>query len=166
MENELTNQYLTFYLDQEEYALSVTRVQEVLELTEPSRLPQMPYYMKGIINLRDTVLPVVDMRRRFGLEEVERTVESAVVVMELSPADEKEGTTTVGCLVDAVDAVVEIEPTQIEAPPEIGSSVDSDFLEGIAKVEERFVMLLDPDALFNRREIEQAGSTHAAAAGR
>ncbi len=165
MSEELTNQYLTFYLDKEEYALSVTRVQEVLELTEPSRLPQMPYYMEGIINVRDSVLPVVDMRRRFGLEEVDRTVDSAIVVMELSPAEEKDEATTVGCLVDAVDAVVEIEPTQIEAPPEIGTSVDSDFLEGIAKVDERFVMILDPNALFNRREIERAGSTYAAAAG-
>ncbi|MFP4301214.1 MAG: chemotaxis protein CheW [Spirochaetaceae bacterium] len=166
MSEELTNQYLTFYLDKEEYALSVTRVQEVLELIEPSRLPQMPYYMEGIINVRDSVLPVVDMRRRFGLEEVDRTVDSAILVMELSPAEEKDEATTVGCLVDAVDAVVEIEPTQIEAPPEIGTSVDSGFLEGIAKSDERFVMILDPNALFNRREIERAGSTYAPAAGR
>lgn len=164
MSTELTNQYLTFYLDNEEYALSVTRVQEVLELKEPSRLPQMPYYMEGIVNVRDSVLPVVDMRRRFSLQEVERTVDSAIVVMELSGGAEDRAT-TVGCLVDGVDAVVEIDPSQIEPPPEIGTTVDSDFLQGIAKVEERFAMILDPDALFNRREIERVGETHAAPVG-
>jgi purine-binding chemotaxis protein CheW len=164
MSTELSNQYLTFYLDNEEYALSVTRVQEVLELKEPSRLPQMPYYMEGIINVRDSVLPVVDMRRRFSLQEVERTVDSAIVVMELAGSEEAKAT-TVGCLVDAVDAVVEIDPSQIEAPPEIGTTVDSDFLQGIAKVDERFVMILDPDSLFNRREIERVGQAHAAPVG-
>lgn len=161
MSTDLTNQYLTFYLESEQYALRVGRVREVLEMVEPSRLPHMPDYMEGIVRVRDAVLPVVDMRRRLGLNEGERTIDSAIVVMELA-GDGK----SVGCLVDAVDAVVEIEPSQIEPAPQIGTSVNSAYLEGIAKRDdETFVMLLDPDALFSGEEIAYAGSEDARSAG-
>ena len=161
MSTDLTNQYLTFYLDNEQYALRVGRVREVLEMVEPSRLPHMPSYMEGVINVRDAVLPVVDMRRRLRLSEGERTIDTAIVVMELS--DTKK---SVGCLVDAVDAVVEIEPSQIEPAPQIGTAVNSAYLEGIAKRDgDTFVMLLDPDALFGAEDLDYSARQDARSAG-
>ncbi|MFP4068198.1 MAG: chemotaxis protein CheW [Spirochaetaceae bacterium] len=157
MSEETTeNQYLTFVLDNENYALNVGRVQEVLEMTEITRIPRMPDYMKGVINVRSKVLPVVDLRLKFGLPEAEDTINTAIIVADV-PAGEE--TVTIGCRADAVDQVIDILPEAIEPPPRVGTRVDADFIAGIGKMDEQFVIILDLGAVFADEELEEVGST-------
>ncbi|MFP4427373.1 MAG: chemotaxis protein CheW, partial [Spirochaetaceae bacterium] len=125
-----TKQYLTFTLDGEQYAADVSRVREVLELMPLTKLPKMPEYMKGVINIRGSVVPVVDLRRKFGMSAVEETVDTSIIVMDVG---EGEKGRTVGCLTDSVEEVIDIPPESIEPAPSFGTKVDTEFIEGIAK---------------------------------
>lgn len=145
------NQYLTFKLENEYYALNVGRVQEVLELSQVTKIPRMPDYMKGVVNIRGRVLPVVDLRLKFGMPEAEDTVDTAIIVAEVSAG---ESTVTVGCRADAVDQVVDIAPENVQPAPRVGTSVSAEFIEGIGKLDEQFVILLDVDAVFEQDELE------------
>ena len=145
-----TNQYLTFTLDQEQYAADVGKVREVLELLPLTKLPRMPAYMKGVINIRGSVVPVVDLREKFGMAEVEETVDTSIIVMDVGTG---ERALTVGCLADSVEEVVDIQPENVEPAPSFGTSVDTEFIEGIAKREEQFVILLDIDRVFSDTEL-------------
>jgi purine-binding chemotaxis protein CheW len=159
-DGQIDNQYLTFLLQDEYYALSVTRVREVLELSELTRIPGMPPYMKGVLNVRGTVLPVVDLRLKFGLEEAEHTIDTAIVVAEVTGDDG--GTVIVGCLVDSVDQVIRIDEEQIQPPPKIGTTVDATFIAGMGKYEEQFVIILNIDRVFAQGELS---TVEAGAAG-
>lgn len=146
-----TNQYLTFTLDQEQYAADVGRVREVLELLPLTKLPRMPEYMKGVINIRGSVVPVVDLRRKFGMSEVSETVDTSIIVMDVGRGDKN---LTVGCLADSVEEVIDIPPDTIEPAPSFGTAVDTRFIDGIAKREEQFIILLDIDRVFEDTELE------------
>ena len=156
------NQYLTFVLAGEYYALPVATVREVLELQEVTRIPQMADYMKGVINVRGSVLPVIDLRLKFGMEEAEATVDTAIVVTDVAAGDDR---VTVGCQADSVDEVLDIPPENIEPAPRVGTKVNADFIKGIGKNNEHFIMILDIDRVFRDDELEalEAGSRMAQA---
>jgi len=142
--------YLSFKLGDEEFAAHVGKVLNILEMTKITEVPKSPDYMKGVINLRGTVLPVVDTRIKFGMTPTEYTPNTCIVVMEV----EMEGDIVqVGALVDSVQAVLEIDEAQIQPPPSIGSKYKSEFIYGMAKIDERFIMLLDMDKVFSADEI-------------
>lgn len=144
------NSYLSFNLGEEEFAAHVGKVLNILEMTKITEVPKAPEYMKGVINLRGTVLPVVDTRIKFGMTPTEYTNNTCIVVMEV----EIEGDNVqVGALVDSVQAVLEINDAQIQPPPSIGSKYKSDLIYGMAKVDERFIMLLDMDKVFSSDEV-------------
>lgn len=144
------NSYLSFKLGEEEFAAHVGKVLNILELVKITEVPKSPEYMKGVINLRGTVLPVIDTRIKFGMTATEYTPNTCIIVLDIEIDDES---VQVGALVDSVQAVLEIESDQIQPPPSIGSKYKSEFIEGMAKVDDRFIMLLNMDLVFSAEEI-------------
>jgi purine-binding chemotaxis protein CheW len=150
-ENKIeSNSYLTFKVGEEEFGAHVSQVLNILEMTRITEVPKTPDYMKGVINLRGTVLPIIDTRLKFGLPEAKYTSNTCIVVMDL---DFNGDTVHIGAIVDEVLSVVEIEEGQIEPPPGIGNKYKSDFIFGMAKVREEFVMLLDMQKVLSSGEI-------------
>ena len=154
-EETTANQYLTFVLDNENYALNVAKVREVLELTELTKIPRMPDYMKGVINVRSKVLPVVDLRLKFEMDEAEETVDTAIIVTDVAAGDDS---VTIGCRADAVDQVIDIPPENIEPPPRVGTRISADFIQGIGKVDEKFIIILNLDQVFAADELQAVES--------
>lgn len=149
-QQEENNQYLTFNLNGEVFAVGVNKVREVLDFSEVTRIPQTPTYMRGVINLRGSVIPVIDMRSKFGMAAVAETVNTCIIIVEVVMDNE---TTVLGALVDSVQEVLDIEADQIEPPPRIGSRMNSDFLHGMGKQDENFVMILNIDKVFSSAEL-------------
>lgn len=150
-------QYLSFLLDGECFAINVTRVREIIGKSNMTRIPRMPEFMSGVINLRGVVVPVVDMCVKFDLGRVKETVDSCIVVIEVQVDGE---TTVIGALVDAVQEVFEIEHSQMEPPPQMGTRLDTGFIEGMCRRDDDFVIVLDPDNVFSIPEIEVAHSVN------
>lgn len=146
-----TTQYLTFMLADEVFAVDVGRVREILEISNITKVPQTPEFMRGVINLRGSVVPVIDMRLKFGMTETERTVNTCIIVVEVVMDGE---TIVLGSLADSVQEVIEMEPEQIEAAPHIGTHLNTDFIKGMGKHDNRFVMILDIDRIFSGAELE------------
>lgn len=144
------NSYLSFKLGDEEFAAHVGKVLNILEMTKITEVPKAPEYMKGVINLRGTVLPVIDTRIKFGMTATVYTTNTCIIVLDIEMDGE---TIQVGALVDAVQAVLEIDKNQIMPPPSIGSKYKSEFIEGVANVDEKFIMILNMDAVFSSDEI-------------
>ena len=143
-------QYLTFKLGEEVFGLDVGKVREILDFTTITKVPRTPGFMRGVINLRGSVVPVVDMRVKFGMSSTEKTVNTCIVVAEV----ELEGDVIVlGALVDSVQEVFELEPGQIEPAPRIGTKLDTEFIKGMGKRDERFIILLDVDKAFSAQEL-------------
>lgn len=146
-----SNSYLSFKLGEEEFAAHASKVLNILELSTITQVPRAPEYMKGVINLRGTVLPVIDTRVKFGMEPIEYTTNTCIVVMDIN----LEGDSVyVGVLVDGVQAVLEIEPDKIMPAPSIGSRYRSEFIEGVVNMDEKFIMILDMDAIFSIEDID------------
>lgn len=145
-----TVQYLTFKLADEVFALDVAKVREILEITTITKVPQTPEFMRGVINLRGSVVPVIDMRLKFGMSVTEQTVNTCIIVVEINLDGD---TIVVGALADSVQEVVEMEPESIEAAPHIGARLNTDFIKGMGKYGSRFVMILDIDKLFSSDEL-------------
>jgi purine-binding chemotaxis protein CheW len=145
-----SNSYLTFKVGEEEFGAHVSQVLNILEMTRITEVPKTPDYMKGVINLRGTVLPIIDTRIKFGIPEKEYTSNTCIVVMDLKFNGD---TIHIGAIVDEVLSVVEIEQDQIEPPPGIGNKYQSEFIFGMAKVSEEFVMLLDMQKVLSFGEI-------------
>ena len=153
MENQVTvklNSYLSFKLGDEIFAANVGKVLNILELTKITKVPKAPDYMKGVINLRGSVLPLVDTRIKFGMEPTEFTTNTCILVLDIDFDGES---VHVGALVDAVQEVLEINNNEVEPPPSIGSKYKSEFIEGVAKSDEDFIMLLDMDLIFTNDEL-------------
>src|SRR5208282_894821 len=123
-------QYLTFKLDEEIFALDVAKVREILDFTDITKVPQTPDFMRGVINLRGNVVPVVDMRLKFGLSQTEKTVNTCIIITEIEVDREK---TVVGAMADSVQEVLDLEPEQIEPPPRIGSKLNIESIMGMGK---------------------------------
>jgi len=143
-------QYLSFKLDEEEFALDISKVREVLDFAKITRMPQAPEFMSGVINLRGAVVPVIDLKRIFGIRSTERTLDTRIIIGEVSI--EGDGT-VLGVIADAVNEVMELEPESIEPPPRIGTRMNTDFIKGMGKCEEEFIMILDIDKVFSAQEI-------------
>jgi purine-binding chemotaxis protein CheW len=148
-----TRQYLTFRIGDEDFALDVSHVREILEFTTVTQVPKTPEYMRGVINLRGSVVPVLDMRLKFGLSEIKKTVNTCVVVIEV---DLDETNTVMGALVDSVQEVIELEPDQIEPPPRIGMKLKTEFIKGMGKKDDHFIIILDINKLFSIDELVAA----------
>jgi len=144
-------QYLTFKLEGETFALDVVKVREILDYSNITKVPQTPEFMRGVINVRGTVVPVVDMRLKFDMPPQERTVDTCVIVVEFIIDNEA---TILGALVDSVQEVFELEPAHIEAAPRIGTKLRTDFILGMGKREEQFVIILDIDKVFSSEDLE------------
>ncbi len=142
-------QYLTFKLAHETFAVDVASVREILDFIGITKVPQTPDFMRGVINLRGSVVPVVDMKLKFGMEATEKTVDTCIIVLEVTIEGE---TTIVGALADSVEEVLELEPSQIEPPPRIGMKLNIDFISGMGKLGEEFVIILDTDKIFTFEE--------------
>jgi purine-binding chemotaxis protein CheW len=143
-------QYLTFKLGDEIFALDVAKVREVLDFTTVTRVPRTPAFMRGVINLRGSVVPVVDLRLTFGMTSTQKTVNTCIVVVEVTLDGES---VVVGALADSVEEVIDLEPDQIEPPPTIGASVRTEFIQGIGKRETGFLIILDIDGVFSAAEL-------------
>lgn len=145
-----TTQYLTFKLDEEVFALDVAKVREILEESNITKVPQTPDFMRGVINLRGSVVPVIDLRLKFGMSETVKTVNTCIIVVEVCMDGE---TIVLGALADSVQEVIEMEPEKIEAAPHIGTRLNADFIKGMGKVDGHFVMILDIDKIFSGGEL-------------
>ncbi len=149
---ELSNQavedkegkYLTFSLGAEEYGLEILKVREIIGYIDVTAVPQTPHHVKGVINLRGQVIPVVDLRAKFGMEMAAVTEQSCIIVVETTQEGRRVST---GIIVDRVQEVLDIAGTHIEEPPQFGTAVDTDFILGMAKVGESVKILLDIDCV-------------------
>lgn len=145
-----TTQYLTFKLDGEIFALDISKVREVLDFTTVTKVPRTPDFMRGVINLRGSVVPVVDMRLKFGMSKTEQTVNTCIIIVEINVDGEK---IILGALADSVQEVIELEPGSIEPPPRIGTRLDTEFIKGMGKRDEQFIIILEIDRVFSTDEI-------------
>ncbi len=148
-------QYLTFKLADEIYALEITKVREVLDFTKITRLPNMPEFMAGVINLRGGVVPVVDLRLKFGMTAADITVNTCIVIADVTVANKA---THLGALADQVREVINLEASQIEPPPRIGARLDTQFIRGMGKLDDQFIIILDIEKVFSLRELEFVAS--------
>ena len=149
VENTQPTQFLTFTLDKEEFAVDIFKVREVLEFTSVTRVPRTPEFMRGVINLRGKVVPVIDLRLKFGMSRTETTIDTCVIITEVDVRGEK---TVLGALADSVQEVIELEPRNIEPPPHMGMRVSIDFISGMGKRDEKFLILLDIDKVLSEDE--------------
>ena len=143
-------QYLTFKLGNEIFATDVAKVREVLDLTTITQIPRTPEFMAGVINLRGSVVPVVDLRLCFEMSKTESTRNTCIVVVEVLLEGES---TVIGALTDSVEEVIDLEPEQIQPAPKIGTQIRTDFIKGMGKRDTQFIMILDIDRVFSAEEL-------------
>lgn len=142
-------QFLTFMLGNEMMAMGILAIREILEYTEPTFVPMMPRDIRGVIDLRGTVVPVVDLATRLGCSSNGASRKSCIVIIEIGEADSPQ---IVGAVVDAVNAVIEVGDEEIEPPPMFGSTIRRDFIEGLGKVNGRFVVMLDTNHVLSMHD--------------
>ncbi len=145
-----TVQYLTFKLAAEIFAFDVAKVREILELTTITKVPQTPEFMRGVINLRGSVVPVIDLKLDFAMQRTEQTINTCIIVVEVNLNGEP---IVLGILADSVQEVVEMEPNLIEPAPKLGTKLNTEFIKGMGKVGDAFVMILDIDKVFSAEEL-------------
>ncbi len=157
-----TTQYLTFKLDDEVFALDISKVREVLDFTAITKVPRTPEFMRGVINLRGSVVPVVDLRLKFGMSKTEKTVNTCIIITEVSVDGD---TTILGMLADSVQEVMNLEPDHIEPAPKIGTKLNVEFIKGMGKQGEHFTIIIDIDKIFASGELSLVQEGQAVAAG-
>jgi purine-binding chemotaxis protein CheW len=155
----LPSHYLTFLLGGEAYALGILSIKEIIEYTHMTEVPLMPACIRGVINLRGAVVPVMDLQVRFGQATSAVSKRTCIVIVELPGS---EGPHTMGVVVDAVSEVLEIAPQDIEPPPAFGTHIRTDFISGIGKVRGRFVILLDVQRVLDLDELQTLSESLAA----
>jgi purine-binding chemotaxis protein CheW len=159
-----SGQYLTFVLDEEMFALDIFTVREVLEYTQITRVPRTAPFLRGIINVRGNAVPVIDLNMKFGKPQTKPTVDTSIIIAEAEVEGEP---LTIGALADAVEEVVDLPEGGIDQAPSMGATIDSSYIKGMAKLEGRFIILLDFQKLFSSEELHSlrsAGGDEAAAA--
>lgn len=156
-----SEQYLTFMLAGETYALGILAIKEIIEYTEITDVPMMPSYLRGVINLRGAVVPVVDLSVRFGKPANAVSKRTCIVIIEVGMAGERHD---IGLVVDAVNAVLEISSDDIEPAPAFGTNLRTDFIQGMGKVNGKFVILLELDHILAFEDMGLAGSLAAGTA--
>jgi purine-binding chemotaxis protein CheW len=145
-----TDQYLSFNLGESLFAVEVRQTKEILDYRRTTRVPQTPDYMLGVINLRGAVVPVIDLRRKLGLPARDVSQDTCIVVLEIARDEE---VLTVGVVTDSVQEVLELSADEIEPPPRIGSGLNIDYIRGMGKKEDNFIILLDANRIFSSDEI-------------
>ncbi len=155
MVDATSNQYLTFFLDGEEYGVEILRVQGIQGWGGVTPIPQSPEYVLGVSNLRGAIVPSVDLRRRLGLSGADFGQTTVVFVVKV---EEDEQDRTIGLVVDAVSEVYRLEDKATQAPPDFGTGVDTRFIKGLSTVDEKMLILLDIDGLLETEELESLDS--------
>lgn len=143
-------EYLTFKLDGDEFAVDVLKTREIVDQRSVTKVPQCPEFMLGVINLRGSVVPVIDLRLKFGMEKAEGNQSTSIVVMDVLVGGE---TIIVGSLVDSVEEVMELDDSQIEPAPRIGTRLNTEFIKGMGKQDDQFLIILDIDRVFSSDEL-------------
>lgn len=138
--------YLTFFLGEEQYGIAIDRIKEIIAIMKVTNVPKTPAYMRGVINLRGSIIPVVDTRLRFGMETKEEDMHTAIVIVEVDKVN-------VGFIVDRVEEVASIDSANLSEPPKFGNNIDTDFICSMAQMEENVVMILDVLKLFEADEL-------------
>ncbi|MDA8124308.1 MAG: chemotaxis protein CheW [Deltaproteobacteria bacterium] len=144
--------YLTFSLSGEEYGIGILKVKEIIGMMPVTTIPQAPPYVKGVINLRGKVIPVVDLRCKFAMPAVDYTERTCIIVVEIGGAALTR--LRIGCVVDSVSEVLNIKASDIEDTPDFGVHCETDFIRGMAKVNGSVKMLLDIDSVFHKEEMQ------------
>jgi len=139
--HEAAGKYLTFVLEQEEYGIEILKVREIIGMVEVTVVPQAPHYIKGVINLRGKLIPVADLRLKFGMEEKVYDEETCIIVLDVSGR-------LIGAIVDTVSEVLDLSGDQIEPAPDFGSKLDTEYILGMGKIGDRVKILLDIDKVF------------------
>ncbi len=149
--DEDDKQYLTFMIGDEYYGVNILKVQEIKGYTDVTRIPNTPDYIKGVLNLRGTIVPIVNLRMKFGMEQIDNTAVTVIIVVMVK------GRVT-GMIVDTVSDVLTLPAKEVKPPPSFGTNVDTSFIDGIGTSEERLVTLLDIDRVLTDQEREQVES--------
>jgi purine-binding chemotaxis protein CheW len=158
--SQTSTQYLSFFLGGEAYAIGILRVREILEFQPPTRVPQTPPSIRGVINLRGKVIPIVDLALKFGLTATQATKWTCIIVVETTVAGEG---AVMGVLADSVSEVIDLAPSDIEVPPNFGTRVKVDYLQGMGRTGQKFVLLLDIDRVLSADETAVASQVPATA---
>ncbi len=145
-----TTQYLTFTLGEEDFALDISQVREVLNYTTITRVPRMPQFLSGVINLRGNVVPVIDLRMKLGMNAIKITSDSCIVIVEVFIDGEM---TQMGALTDSVKEVIDLDPGQISPAPRLGTQIKSEFIKGMGTLGEKFLIILDIDRILSDDEL-------------
>lgn len=146
----LTSQFLAFSLGDEQYGIDISRIREVLEYETVTQIPKVPDYMIGVINLRGSSVPVINLRTKLMMDEADRTVDTCIIITDVTTGDES---VTLGILVDSVKEVFDLDPEEVEPPPQIGGQIDTRFIKGMGKHQGEFLILLDTDKIFGEGEL-------------
>ena len=154
-ETGVSNQYVTFRIEEETYAIDVFKIREILEVPDITRVPGMPPMIRGVINIRGAVVPVLDLRMQFGRESTEQTEDTAIIVTEMSHDDDM---IQMGILVDSAREVITLEKDEIEEPPRLGIFIDNKYLNGMGKIGDDFVIILNIDKILSDEELAQVNS--------
>lgn len=154
---ELAGKYLTFELGGESYGLEILKVHEIIKMLEITKIPRTPHYVKGVINLRGKIMPVIDLRRTFGMEEAEESRNTCIIVVQVQRGDTA---VILGVIVDKVSEVMEIGKDEIEPAPSLGTQVDTQFILGMAKTRDSVKILLDMDKVMSEEEMESLARTN------
>jgi purine-binding chemotaxis protein CheW len=144
------SQYLSFFMDGEEYAIGILQVKEIIRYDTVTRVPSTPHWIRGVLNLRGLVVPVVDLAAKFGLRESPITAQTCVVIVETDLDGER---TLMGVMADAVSQVLDLRPEEIGEPPPFGTRVRVDYIVGMGKVGKKFVLILDIDDVLSAAEL-------------
>ncbi len=144
---DLDGKFLTFVLGDEIYGIEILKAREIIGLMDITTVPQTPDYMKGVINLRGKVIPVIDLRMKFSMQEEEHTQETCVIVVEVNGI-------SIGVIVDSVSEVADITGAEIEDAPNFGQGIDTSFIMGLGKVKDKIIILLDIETVLSTAELE------------
>lgn len=138
--------YLTFYLGDEQYGIAIDKIKEIIAMMKITNVPKIPSYMRGVINLRGSIIPVVDTRLRFNMEHRESDMNTTIIIVEVEKV-------SIGFIVDRVEEVSSIDSSSLSEPPKFGNNIDTDFICSVAQIEDKVVMILDVLKLFEADEL-------------
>lgn len=138
--------YLTFHLEDEIYAIEISMVKEIIALMKTTKVPKMPSYIKGVMNLRGIIIPVIDLRLKFQMDEIEAKMHTAIIIIQIQGSN-------IGFIVDKVEEVISIESENLSEAPQFGTKIDTDFVKNVAQVDDYVIMILDLQKILDEDEI-------------